>query len=129
MSQTVFPTFKYADARAVIDWLERVLGAERVAVYEDDAGRVAHAEVRIGENAVMLGDREDGTATPPGAVVTYVVVADADASHRRAVEAGADVSGEPVEQDYGSRDFSVTDPEGNVWALGTYAGIAASRAP
>ncbi len=56
---------------------------------------------------------------------TYVVVPDADAAHRRAVDAGADVSGDPVEQDYGSRDFSVIDPEGNVWALGTYRGAAA----
>jgi len=38
----------------------------------------------------------------------------------------ADVSGEPVDQDYGSRDFSVTDPQGNVWALGTYRGAAAA---
>jgi len=125
MSQSVFPTFKYADARAAIDWLEQVLGAERVAVHEDDTGRIAHAEVRIGESAIMLGDRDSGSATPPGGIVTYVVVADADEAHRRASEAGAQVSGEPVEQDYGSRDFSVTDPEGNVWALGTYRGAGA----
>ncbi len=54
-----------------------------------------------------------------------MVVPDADAAHRRAVDAGADVSGDPVEQDYGSRDLSVIDPEGNVWALGTYRGAAA----
>jgi len=126
MSQSVFPTFKYADARAAIDWLERVLGAERVVVHDGPTGGVAHAEVRIGESAVMLGDLDGGTATPPGAVVTYVVVADIDAAHERAVAAGGNVSGEPVEQDYGSRDFSVTDPEGNVWALGTYAGAGAA---
>ncbi len=123
MNQTVFPTFKYSNARAAIDWLERVLGAERIAVYED-GDRISHAEIRLGESAIMLGDLEGGTATPPGGVVTYVVVSDADAAHRRAVEAGAEVSGEPVDQDYGSRDFSVTDPEGNVWALGTYRGAA-----
>jgi len=54
-----------------------------------------------------------------------VVVPDADAAHRRAVDAGADVSGDPVEQDHGSRDFSVIDPQGNVWALGTHRGAAA----
>lgn len=124
-SQTVFPTFKYADAHAAIDWLERVLGAERIAVYEDGE-RITHAEIRLGESAIMLGSSDGGTATPPGAVVTYVVVGDADAAHRRAVDAGADVSGEPVDQDYGSRDFSVTDPEGNVWALGTYPGAQAA---
>ena len=125
MSQTVFPTFKYADAHAAIEWLERVLGAERVAVHED-GDRISHAEIRIGESLVMLGSLDGGTATPPGSVVTYVVVDDADAAHRRAVEAGAQVSGEPVDLDYGSRDFSATDPEGNVWALGTYRGAAAA---
>lgn len=123
-SQTVFPTFKYSDAHAAIEWLERVLGAERIAVHED-GGRVAHAELRLGESAIMLGSLEGGTATPRGGVVTYVVVPDADAAHRRAVDAGADVSGDPVDLDYGSRDFSVTDPEGNIWALGTYRGAAA----
>jgi len=125
MSQSVFPNFKYTDARAAIAWLERVLGAEAVAVYDDDAGGVAHAEVRIGESAVMLGSGGGGFATPPGKLVTYVVVADIDAAHRRATDAGADVSGEPVATDYGSRDFQVTDPEGNVWLLGTYAGAGA----
>ena len=120
-SQTVFPTFKYADAHAAIEWIERVLGAERIAVHED-GDRISHAELRLGASAIMLGSLEGGTATPPGTAVTYVVVPDADAAHRRAVDAGADVSGDPVDQDYGSRDFSVTDPEGNVWALGTYRG-------
>jgi uncharacterized glyoxalase superfamily protein PhnB len=32
---------------------------------------------------------------------------------------------EPVDQDYGSRDIAVTDPDGNRWSLGTYAGAAA----
>jgi uncharacterized glyoxalase superfamily protein PhnB len=121
MSQTVFPTFKYADAHGAIDWLERVLGAERIAEHAD-GDRIAHAEIRIGESAVMLGSLDGGRATAPGHSVTYVVVEDADAAYRRAVDAGGRVSGEPVEQPYGSRDFSVTDPEGNVWALGTYKG-------
>jgi uncharacterized glyoxalase superfamily protein PhnB len=36
------------------------------------------------------------------------------------VSAGAEVLGELSEKDYGSRDFSVMDPEGNVWSFGTY---------
>jgi uncharacterized glyoxalase superfamily protein PhnB len=41
--------------------------------------------------------------------------------HRRAVDAGLDPS-PVVEQDYGSREVRVTDPEGNQWSFGTYAG-------
>lgn len=124
MPQTIFPCITFRDAKASIAWLERVLGAERLAVYEDDAGRVAHAEIAIGASTVMVGDERAGSkATPPGVSVVYVVVPDADAAYARAKEAGAEVS-EPVDQDYGSRDVTVTDPDGNRWALGTYPGHA-----
>ena len=88
-------------------------------------GSVAHAEIRIGESVVMAGDERGGSrATPPGVSVIYVVVPDADAAYERARSAGADVT-EPVDQDYGSRDLTVTDPDGNRWSLGTDAGAGA----
>jgi len=125
MNQTVFPCITFRDAKASFDWLERALGAERIAVYEDDAGRVVHAEIRIGASTIMGGDEHPGaTATPPGVSVIYVVVDDADAAYERAKAAGAEVT-EPVDQDYGSRDVTVTDPDGNRWSLGTYRGAAA----
>jgi uncharacterized glyoxalase superfamily protein PhnB len=126
MTQTVFPCLTFRDAKGSFEWLERALGAERVAVYEDDDGRVAHAEIRIGESTIMCGDELAGSkATPPGVSVIYVVVDDADAAYERAKAAGADVT-EPVDQDYGSRDVTVTDPDGNRWSLGTYRGAAAA---
>src|SRR4051812_2354509 len=122
MPQTVFPCITFRDAAASIEFLERALGAERVAVYEDDDGRVQHAEIRIGGSVVMCGDERAGSkATPAGASVVYVAVPDADAAYERARAAGAEVT-EPVEQDYGSRDITVTDLDGNRWSLGTYAG-------
>jgi uncharacterized glyoxalase superfamily protein PhnB len=125
MSQTVFPCITFRDAKASFDFLERAFGAERLSVYEDDEGRVVHAELRIGQSTIMGGDDHPGaTATPPGVSVIYVVVDDADAAHARAKAAGADVT-DIVEQDYGSRDFTVTDPDGNRWAVGTYRGSGA----
>jgi uncharacterized glyoxalase superfamily protein PhnB len=125
MPQTVFPCITFRDAAASIEYLERAVGAERVAVYEDDDGRVSHAEIRIGESTFMCGDERAGSkATPPGVSIVYVVVPDADAAYERAKAAGAEVT-EPVEQSYGSRDVTVIDPDGNRWSLGTYAGAAA----
>ena len=122
MPQTVFPCITFRDAKASLRWLAEVLGAEQVAAYEDDEGRISHAEIRIGESVVMCGDERAGSkATPPGVSVVYVVIPDADAAYERAEAAGAEVT-EPVEQDYGSRDITVTDPDGNRWSLGTYAG-------
>jgi uncharacterized glyoxalase superfamily protein PhnB len=127
MAQTVFACMSFRDAKASIAWLEQALGAEVVASYDDDEGRVSHAEVRIGKSVVMCGDDRAGSgkATPPGQSVVYVVVDDTDAAYRRAKDAGADVT-EPVDLDYGSRDITVTDPDGNRWALGTYKGAAAA---
>lgn len=124
-TQTVFACLTFRDAGASIDWLERTLGAERLAVHEDGEGRVAHAELRIGASAVMAGDERAGSsATPPGVSVLYVVVDDADAAYERARAAGAEVT-QPVDRDYGSREVTVTDPDGNRWSLGTYAGAGA----
>ena len=122
MPQTVFPCITFRDAEASIGFLERALGAERVAVHADGEGRINHAEVRIGESVFMCGDERVGSkATPPGVSIVYVVVPDADAAYERARSAGAEVT-EPVDQSYGSRDFTLTDLDGNRWALGTYAG-------
>ena len=122
MPQTVFPCITFRDAAASIGFLERALGAEKVAAYADDEGRINHAEIRIGESVVMCGDERTGSqATRPGVSVVYVVVPDADAAYERARAAGAEVT-EPVDQSYGSRDITVTDPDGNRWSLGTYAG-------
>jgi uncharacterized glyoxalase superfamily protein PhnB len=124
--KTMFTCLCFRDAERCFDWLERVLGAERIEVHTDDEGKVAHAEIRIGDGTIMGGDqRPDSTATPPGQGVFYLVVPDADAAHRRAIEAGAEVS-ELSDRDYGSREFTATDPDGNRWVLGTYAGAAAS---
>ena len=51
---------------------------------------------------------------------TYVVVEDADAHFARAKAAGAQITREPVTQDYGGRDYTCKDPEGHVWTFGTY---------
>ena len=55
-----------------------------------------------------------GTQSP------YVIVADVDAHHRRAVAAGAEVTMAPRDEDYGGRFYSCRDPEGHLWNFGTY---------
>jgi uncharacterized glyoxalase superfamily protein PhnB len=57
-----------------------------------------------------------------GHAVTYLVCDDPDALLERATAAGAEVARPMAEEDYGSRGFTVRDPEGNLWSLGTYAG-------
>ena len=121
---TVFPTLRYRDPKAAVDFLERALGFERHAVHEGDGGTIEHAELRHGDGMIMLGgvrDTEYGkVAPPPGSAAAYIAVEDVDALHERARANGAEILIEPFDTDYGSRDFTARDPEGNVWSFGTY---------
>ena len=129
----IYAALRYRDAAAAIDWLERAFGFQTIARHEGPDGAIAHAELRLGPSLIMLGqgaeDLQDPPESPRAARVTiYVAVADVDGLHERARGAGADVS-DLVEQDYGSRDFSVRDLEGNHWSFGTYAPQAAAASP
>ena len=124
MPTDICPILQYRDAHAAIDWLERAFGFERVHVYDGPDGTVAHAELRHGDGMVMLGSApqadEGGYGDHTGQCWAYVAVDDADAHHDRAQAAGAEIVRELQDQDYGSRDYSARDPEGNLWSFGTY---------
>jgi uncharacterized glyoxalase superfamily protein PhnB len=126
----MMPTMRYGDARAAIEWLCRVFGFERHAVYDGPDGAVGHAELTLGGGMIMLGSKKDdeygrGFKTPAelGGMETrsvYIVVADADAVFARAEAAGATVVRPLQNMEYGSREFTVKDPEGHSWSVGTY---------
>jgi uncharacterized glyoxalase superfamily protein PhnB len=117
----IIPTLRYKDAKGAIDFLERAFGLERKAVYENDDGTVAHAELTYGRGMVMLGSSGAGDPRFETARSSiYVIVEDPDAVHARAKAAGAEVTRELQDMDYGSREFSARDPEGNAWSFGTY---------
>jgi uncharacterized glyoxalase superfamily protein PhnB len=122
---TVFPTLKYDDAQAAIEFLTKAFGAERHAVYAGEDGKVNHAELRFGNGLVMFGSATpELPATRGQGAGVYVVVDDADAHHARARAAGAEVTREPNDTDYRSREYGVRDPEGNAWSFGTYQPFA-----
>jgi uncharacterized glyoxalase superfamily protein PhnB len=121
--QNIYPTLKYKDARAAIDFLEKAFGFERHAVYDGENGGVAHAELRFDSEMVMLGSRGEGDELfnrSEGSSSVYLVVGDPDAHHERAKEAGAEIVRGLRDEDYGSRGFTARDPEGNLWSFGTY---------
>jgi len=117
----IIPTLRYKDAKAAIDFLERAFGLERREVMESQDGTVAHAELTYGRGMVMVGSSGTGDAQFENGVTSiYVVADDPDALHERARAAGAEISRGLTDQDYGSREFTAKDPEGNVWSFGTY---------
>jgi uncharacterized glyoxalase superfamily protein PhnB len=80
--------------------------------------RVGHAEMRIGDSVVMLGDAH-GEHKPLQAML-YVYVDDADATYQRALAAGAASVQPPADQFYGDRSGGVRDPLGNQWWIATH---------
>ena len=122
----LYPTFRYRDAAAMIDWLANAFGFALQAKYMD-GDTVAHAQMTFGSSMIMLGSVRDdaygamvGSPEPGGGKSTYVAVDDVDALYARAKAAGATILQELVDRDYGSREFICADPEGNVWSFGTY---------
>jgi len=122
----VWPAFRYEDAPAAIRFLVDVLGFTETLVVPE-GNLVAHAELRWPEGgAVMLGSVRppDGVhdAMKPGTGAAYVVSDKVDEIYARAKSAGAEITVEPTDTDYGSHTFSLRDPEGNSWTIGTYRG-------
>jgi uncharacterized glyoxalase superfamily protein PhnB len=118
---TTYPTFRYRDAHAAIDWLTEAFGFTVKEVHDSADGTVGHAELRAGQGIVMLGTAKDDDWGKPGGSSVYVAIDDPDAVHDRAVAAGAEIIRPLQDTDYGSREFSARDPEGNIWSFGTYA--------
>jgi uncharacterized glyoxalase superfamily protein PhnB len=121
----VYATFRYRDAAKMIDWLCRAFGFT-VRVRYGEGDDVKHAELALGSSMIMIGHTRDDAygrmvgAPGGGGRSTYIAVDDTDAAFARAKAAGATILEEPVDRDYGSRDFICADPEGNVWSFGTY---------
>lgn len=125
----VWPIVSYRDARAALGFLVEAFGFEEREIYarEGDPSIIEHGELRwpLG-GGVMFGTAgKDDSAfgrRVPGNDAVYVVCDDPDALFERARSRGAEVVRPLKDEDYGSRGFTVRDPEGNLWSFGTYRG-------
>jgi PhnB protein len=115
----VTPYLTVKDAGQAIDFYKRAFGArERMRMPMPD-GKVAHAELQIGDSIIMLGEEcpEHGSVSPVGLAL---YVDSVDNTFERAVEAGASAKEAPEDKFWGDRAGSVTDPFGHKWMLLTH---------
>ncbi len=109
----VTPYLLVSNGEDYVSFLQRAFGASEVGRSMMPGGRIANCQMRIGTATFMLSDANE--QFPPSSAALYLYVADADATMRAAVEAGAakimDVSNMP----YGDRQGGVRDPSGNIW--------------
>jgi len=119
MTQTITPYLLYEDVDVALGFLDRAFGFEEHLRFTGPEGYVNHAEARLGEAAVYLGDPGETYRNPKRlgqeTVGLYVLVEDVDAHYERARAAGAEILAEPADQEYGDRRYSAADPEGHHW--------------
>lgn len=119
---STYPTLRCTDAQATLRFLVDAFGFTEKTRMQNPDGTIAHAELSWPDGGlVMLGQR--GTDPSPfdnGVTCVYLTLDDPDGHHDRAVAAGAKVVMELTDQEYGSREYAATDPDGNVWCFGTY---------
>jgi PhnB protein len=115
---SVAPYLVVAGAQRVLDFVKQVFGAVPLRRFDMPDGTVMHAEVRIDDTVVMLGDA--GPEWPPIPAFLHVYVPDVDAVYGRALEAGG-VSVQVPVQKPGDPDKrgGVKDPAGNTWWIST----------
>lgn len=106
------------DAAGLRDFIVRVFDAKVDECHSDPTGVLRHAEAKIGDACVMLGEAcgEWG----PQTASFYVYVPDCDAAFARAVAAGATSVLPPQTFFYGDRHGSVRDRWGNMWSVATH---------
>jgi uncharacterized glyoxalase superfamily protein PhnB len=105
-------------AEPLIGFMKRAFGAQEVAKYASPDGVIVHAQVRVGDSVIEMGEAHDKYGSMPA--MFYLYVADCDALYRRALVAGAKTLHEPTDQPYGDRNSAVTDDFGNTWYLATH---------
>jgi uncharacterized glyoxalase superfamily protein PhnB len=114
---TVNPYLTVEGADKFIDFLKQAFGAEEVERFPRPDGKIGHAEVRIGDSIIMLGDA--GGECKATSTAIYLYVSDTDDTYKRALNAGAVSLMEPANQFYGDRNANVKDSFGNLWFIAT----------
>jgi PhnB protein len=122
----VTPYLVAQDVKRALAWYAEAFGAEETMRIPGAGDTVMHAEFRIGDSAVMIGEQsaDHGAFAPPhygGTAVSFVqYVEDVDTVFARAVAAGAKSERPVADQPYGDRMGTLTDPFGHRWHIATH---------
>jgi len=120
---TVTPSLVIAGAAKAIEFYKKALGAEEKSRFPAPDGTIMHAEIRIGDSIIMLGDEmpEQGGRGPKSyggsPVCLFIYFDNVDTAWKRAVDAGAKVVTPLSDQFWGDRGGSIEDPFGHNWWL------------
>jgi PhnB protein len=123
---TATPYLIITGAAKALEYYQKAFGAEIVFRMDGPGGTIAHAEIKIGDSMIMLGEESpkegfrSATSLGGSPVGIMLYVADVDARFEKAVAAGGKVSRPVVDQFYGDRSGTLTDPFGHIWTIATH---------
>jgi len=125
---TVTPYLIIKGAAQAIEYYKNVFGATEVMRMEQPGGKIAHAELKIGDSHIMLADENPSMGLGHTSAVTigsspvslYVYLPDVDKIVERAVSAGAKILKPVQDQFYGDRSGFIQDPFGHLWGVATH---------
>jgi PhnB protein len=121
MPPTIAPYLLYEDVAGALDFLTRAFGFEETLRYTGPEGYVNHAEMRIADGVIYMGDPGGDYRNPAHlggrTQMVCVNVEDVDAVFEQARAAGAEITEEPADQAYGERRFMARDLEGHAWSI------------
>jgi uncharacterized glyoxalase superfamily protein PhnB len=115
---TLTPTLHVKGTDRLITFIKQGFGAEELDRVVTPEGVVAHAELKLGDSVLELGEARGFVKAMPSSIHYYVE--DVDAVYARALGAGATSLGPPSDRPYGDRAAEVADPFGNHWFLATH---------
>ena len=115
---SITPFLIVPGAAKLLDFLQQAFEAQELHRLPRPDGTIMHAEVRIGDSLVMMGEPMGDGQPMFGSL--YLYVHDVDAVYKRALQAGATSTSEPADQFYGDRSAGIKDPLGNQWWIATH---------
>jgi uncharacterized glyoxalase superfamily protein PhnB len=117
-SHTITPYLVVEGVPKLIEFLKQAFGAQEQGRMARPDGGVMHAEVKVGDSKLMIGEPMGDWKAKPCSL--YLYVEDVDAVYQRAIQAGGTSVSEPSDQFYGDRTGGVIDPSGNYWGIATH---------
>ena len=117
-SHTITPYLVVEGVPKLIEFLKQAFGAQELGRMARPDGGVMHAEVKVGDSKLMMGEPMGDWKAKPCSL--YLYVEDVDAVYQRAIQAGGTSVREPSDQFYGDRSGGVIDPCGNYWGIATH---------
>jgi uncharacterized glyoxalase superfamily protein PhnB len=115
---TLTPYLVVPGVARLIDFLKEAFNAEELHRSARPDGTIMHAQVKVGDSMLMMGEPAGEWKAMPASL--YMYVPDVDAIYRRAIGAGGKSLSEPADQFYGDRHAGLTDPSGNMWWIATH---------